>query len=226
MRCRQRIEDILDVSRIITGKLRLEMLPIDIGQVVQDAVESVRPTADAKGVRLETLLDTNADLIRGDAHRLQPVLWNLLSNAIKFTPKGGRVQVILSCIHSHVEIAVSDTGQGIRKEFLPYVFDRFRQGESSTMRSYGGLGLGLAIVRHLTELHGGTVTARSEGEGLGATFTIRLPLAILRETKRPEERQGALAPAVDGCAIGRDATLRGVHVLVVDDERMLWNFCE
>jgi PAS domain S-box-containing protein len=215
----QLIEDILDVSRIITGKLRFEMLPIEIGQVVQDAVESVRPTADAKGVRLETLLDTNADLIRGDAHRLQQVIWNLLSNAIKFTPKGGRVQVTLSCIDSHVEIAVSDTGQGIGKEFLPYVFDRFRQGESSTVRSHGGLGLGLAIVRHLTELHGGTVTAVSEGEGRGATFTIRLPLAILRETKRSEERQRALAPAVEGSlAIGRDATLRGVRVLVVDDE--------
>jgi PAS domain S-box-containing protein len=213
----QLIEDILDVSRIITGKLRLEVSPVEVEQLVAEAVESVRPSADAKGVRLQTLLDTTANFVRGDAHRLQQVIWNLLSNAIKFTPKGGRVQVAVSRADSHVEIAVMDTGQGISPEFLPFVFDRFRQADSSTIRSHGGLGLGLAIVRHLTELHGGTVSAASAGEGQGATFSVRLPIAIVHERKT--EERPVFPPVIEGAvAVGVPQQLMGVRVLVVDDE--------
>ena len=215
----QIIEDILDVSRIITGKLRLEISPVDIGRIVADAVDSVRPTAEAKGVRLQKVLDTRGNIIRGDSHRLQQIMWNLLSNAIKFTPKGGRVQVTISRIDSRVEIVVNDTGQGIKREFLPYVFDRFRQSDSSTVRTHGGLGLGLAIVRHLTELHGGAVSALSPGEGQGATFTVQLPLAIMHEEKRLEAPPTPLLPPIGvrmPAAPGAD--LKGVRVLVVDDE--------
>jgi CheY-like chemotaxis protein len=214
----QLIEDILDVSRIITGKLRLDIATVEMSQLVAQAVESVRPTAEAKGIRLQTVLDTETNLIRGDAHRLQQVMWNLLSNAIKFTPKGGRVHVTLSHVDSHVEIAVSDTGQGIKPEFVPYVFDRFRQADSSSVRTHGGLGLGLAIVRHLTESHGGIVVAFSAGEGQGATFTVRLPLAVLREGNRTEARAGFPSAVEEHIAIGPEQGLSGVRVLVVDDE--------
>lgn len=217
----QIIEDILDVSRIITGKLRLDVSPVEINKVVEEAIDSVRPTADAKGVKLQAILDTKINLVSGDAHRLQQVIWNLLSNAIKFTPKGGRVHVTLSRINSHIEIAVSDTGQGISSEFLPYVFERFRQADNSITRSYGGLGLGLAIVRHLTELHGGSVVAHSEGLGKGATFTLRLPLAIMREGMSQPEAQ--LLPSIHRVIEGTVPTdlgleLYGVKVLIVDDE--------
>jgi PAS domain S-box-containing protein len=216
----QIIEDILDVSRIITGKLRLDVATVDIGKLLADAVQSMRPTADVKGVSLKTVLDTKTNLIWGDAQRLQQVIWNLLSNAIKFTSKGGRVQVALSRINSQVEIRVNDTGKGIKPEFLPHVFERFRQADSSTTRTHGGLGLGLAIVRHLTELHGGSVTAESPGEGLGATFTITLPLAVLREESRLAEPVTHDLPRVRE---GRGQELVGVRVLVVDDEP---NACE
>jgi PAS domain S-box-containing protein len=217
----QIIEDILDVSRIITGQLRLEVSPVEIAQVVEEAVESVRPTADAKGVRLQSVLDTKTNLVAGDAHRLQQVCWNLLSNAIKFTPKGGRVQVTLARIDSHVEITVSDTGQGIAPEFLPHVFERFRQADSSTTRTYGGLGLGLAIVRHLTELHGGTVSATSAGLGQGATFRVFLPLAILREggSLLAEQQVPRFQQAIEGPMPSEmEQELTDVRVLVVDDE--------
>jgi CheY-like chemotaxis protein len=194
-------------------------LPVEVLPLVAEAVESVRPSAEAKGVRLQTVLDSKANLIRGDAHRLQQILWNLLSNAIKFTPKDGRVQVTLSRVDSHVEIAVVDTGQGIKKEFLPYVFERFRQAESSTVRSHGGLGLGLAIVRHLTELHGGTVSALSPGEGQGATFTVRLPLAVVHAAKAEEPPRLVPPPAIGGpMSVGTDMKLGRVRVLVVEDE--------
>jgi PAS domain S-box-containing protein len=217
----QIIEDILDVSRIITGKLRLEVAPVEIAEAIEAAVDALRPTADARGVRLQAVLETKPNLVLGDANRLQQIVWNLLSNAIKFTPKGGRVQVALSRINSHVEIQVSDTGQGISKKFLPYVFERFRQADSSPSRSYGGLGLGLAIVRHLVELHGGNVTADSPGEGEGSTFTVRLPLAIMREGVNQLDPQSAMRlhqAAEKGIPMELGLELAGVRVLAVDDE--------
>jgi signal transduction histidine kinase len=165
---------LLDISRIVAGKLRLEVRPVDLGLVIEQAVEVVRPAADAKQIRLQTVLDTETGMASGDPARLQQVVWNLLSNAVKFTPKGGRVQITLERVNSHVEIAISDTGQGVSPEFLSHLFERFQQAETGTTRTHGGLGLGLAIVRHIVELHGGTVFAESPGEGQGATFTVKL----------------------------------------------------
>ncbi|MDQ3134031.1 MAG: PAS domain S-box protein, partial [Acidobacteriota bacterium] len=170
---KQLVEDLLDVSRIITGKLRLDLRPCDPASFIEAAIEAVRPTAEAKGVRLQKALDTGVGAVSGDAGRLQQVVWNLLSNAIRYTPRDGGVQVRLERVNSHVEIIVTDTGVGIPAEFLPHVFDRFRQADGSTTRAHGGLGLGLAIVRHLVELHGGTAEADSHGEGQGATFTVK-----------------------------------------------------
>ncbi|HYE63950.1 MAG TPA: ATP-binding protein [Pyrinomonadaceae bacterium] len=215
----QLIDDLLDVSRIITGKLRLDVHPFELLPIIEAAVDSVRPAAEAKGIRLQVVLDPRAGLISGDPNRLQQVVWNLLSNAIKFTSKGGRVQVRLERVNSHVEIIVSDTGQGISPELLPFIFDRFRQADGSTSRTHGGLGLGLAIVRHLVELHGGTVQAKSLGEGQGATFTVKLPLMIARdkgflardgERRHPTAEGGSLLPC--------PPVLDGLRVLVVDDE--------
>ncbi|HYY97178.1 MAG TPA: ATP-binding protein [Pyrinomonadaceae bacterium] len=171
----QLVEDILDVSRAVTGKLRLEVGPVDLAAVVNHAVDSVQHEAESKGMSLEVTLDASARHVEGDAGRLRQVVSKLLSNAIKFTPPRGRVLVRLSRADSQVEIAVSDTGQGIAPDFLPYVFDRFRQADQSTTRCHGGLGLGLALVRHLVELHGGAVRAESQGEGRGSTFTVTLP---------------------------------------------------
>src|SRR5690349_19053879 len=172
----QIIDDILDVSRIITGNLYLDLHPLEVAPVIENAINVVRQTADAKGIRIETYFDRTPAMISGDANRLQQVVWNLLSNAVKFTQSGGRVCVKVSQAGGAVEVSVSDTGQGIDEEFLPYVFERFRQADSTTTRQHGGLGLGLAIARHLDEIHGGTIKAESRGEGCGATFTIRLPL--------------------------------------------------
>ena len=174
----QLIEDLLDISRIITGRMRLDVQPVEIPGVIQASVDAIRPAANAKEIRLQVVLDPEACPVSGDPSRLQQVVWNLLSNAVKFTPNGGSVQVRLSRINSHVEITVSDTGKGISSEFLPYVFDRFRQADSSYNRVHGGMGLGLAIVRQLVELHGGTVEAQSAGEGYGASFTVKLPITI------------------------------------------------
>jgi PAS domain S-box-containing protein len=171
----QLIEDLLDMSRITTGKLRLDIHPLEPTSFIEAALETVRPAADAKGVRLEKLLDAGTGMISGDPNRLQQVVWNLLLNAIKFTARGGRVQVLLGRVDSNVEISVTDTGIGIAPEFLPHVFERFRQADASSTRSYGGLGLGLSIVKHVVELHGGTVQARSPGEGRGATFAVQFP---------------------------------------------------
>jgi signal transduction histidine kinase/ActR/RegA family two-component response regulator len=211
----QLIEDLLDVSRIITGKLRLDVHPVELPQLVEAAIDSVRPTAEVKGVRLGTVIDPHAGLVAGDPERLKQVVWNLLSNAIKFTPRGGRVQTILRRVNSHLEIAVSDTGQGIAAEFLPYVFDRFRQADASSTRAHGGLGLGLAIVRHLVELHGGRVRAESAGIGQGATFIVELPLSPLAPPTA-ERRH----PAIDGTtASGAHApNIAGLRVLAVDDD--------
>jgi PAS domain S-box-containing protein len=213
----QLIDDLLDVSRIITGKLRLDVRQIDPSSFIEAAIEALHPAAEAKGVRLQKVMDTGVSSIAGDPARLQQVVWNLLSNAIKFTPRGGRVQVRFERIDSHVEIAVSDTGQGISKKFLPHVFDRFRQADQSTTREYGGLGLGLAIVRHLVELHGGTVRAESHGEGKGATFTVMLPLLTVYhldagvERVHPKALDTTLSPECP-------ERLDGLKVLVVDDE--------
>ncbi len=213
----QLIEDLLDVSRIISGKLRLDVRPIELTSVIEAAIDTVRPAAQAKSIRLTSILDPKAGLVAGDANRLQQVVWNLLSNAIKFTPKGGRVQVQLERVNSHVEIIVSDTGQGINVELLPYIFERFRQADSTTTRQYSGLGLGLAIVRHLVELHGGTIWASSPGEGLGAVFTVHLPLRAVRDEDNSKER---VHPTVED-AVAFDYSpklLDGLQVLVVDDE--------
>ncbi|HEX6716242.1 MAG TPA: CHASE domain-containing protein, partial [Pyrinomonadaceae bacterium] len=208
----QIVDDILDVSRIITGNLALDLHPIEVVPVVKNAINVVRPTADAKGIRIETYFDSTPSLISGDANRLQQVVWNLLSNAVKFTNSGGRVCVKVLQVGGAVEVSVSDTGQGIRKEFLPYVFDRFRQADSTTTRHHGGLGLGLAIARHLVEIHGGTIRADSAGEGRGATFTIRLPLveATTSTTDLIDPSQHKLARSAQ--------LLSGLNVLVVDDD--------
>jgi signal transduction histidine kinase len=210
------IEDMLDLSRIEQGKLVLSVGPLELVRVVEAALDAVRPAAEAKDIRLQPVLDSHATIV-GDADRLQQVVWNLLSNAIKFTPKGGRVQVRLQREPSFVEIAVADNGQGIDARFLPHVFERFRQGDPSFTRRTGGLGLGLAIVRSLVELHGGEVSVHSDGVGQGATFVVRLPMAPLRADSRakpPQDNLGLLAPPTFECP----PALKGLDVLVVDDE--------
>ena len=213
----QLIDDLLDVSRIVTGKLRIDVRPLDPNSFIEAAIEAVRPAAEAKGVRLQKIMDTGTVSVSGDPVRLQQVVWNLLSNAVKFTRRGGKVQVRMERVNSHVEIAVSDTGAGISPEFLPHVFDRFRQADMGTTRRYGGMGLGLAIVRHLVELHGGSVSAESAGEGQGSTFTVLLPVAPVYQAEASGERVHPAArdtmPSFD-CA----ERLDGLRVLVVDDE--------
>jgi PAS domain S-box-containing protein len=213
----QLINDLLEVSRIITGKLRLEFVACELHSVIEAAAESIRPTAEAKGVRLQVLLEPQVGPVFGDRERLQQVVWNLLSNGVKFTHKGGLVQVTLQRINSHVEIVVSDSGVGIRSDFLPHVFDRFRQADGSTTRNYGGLGLGLAIVRHLVELHGGTAWAESEGEGMGSRFTVRFPVMIANE-EHPLEALKQPAVAAVEARDHQPSSCAGLRVLVVDDE--------
>lgn len=209
------IEDILDFSRINAGKLRLTIGPIDFVNVVEAAIDVVRPAADAKGIRIDRLLDTEAGHISGDADRLQQVVWNLLSNAVKFTPRGGRVQVRLERVNSHCELAVSDTGEGITPEFLPYVFDRFSQADSSSSRPYAGLGLGLGIVRHLVELHGGTVQAFSPGTGKGSTFVVHLPLLVAHHRAAEPASRLELPPV--RASVQEYGDLTGISVMVVED---------
>jgi signal transduction histidine kinase/CheY-like chemotaxis protein len=210
------IEDLLDVSRIVTGKMRLQVRAVDLPAVVEAAIDAIRQAASAKEIRLQPLLDPAAGPVIGDPDRLQQVAWNLLSNAIKFTPKGGRVQVSLARVDSHVELAVSDTGQGIAPELLPYIFERFRQGDSSSTRQHGGLGIGLALVRHMVELHGGSVSVRSAGVGTGATFVVWLPISLAGEP--PADMRGH--PTASGAAVDMPGvSLRGVRLLLVDDER-------
>ena len=213
----QLVEDLLDVSRIIAGKLRLDVQHVELAPVVDAAVAAVAPAAHNKNVRIQKVLDPRVAAVWGDPNRLQQVLWNLLSNAIKFTPKGGRVQVSVARVNSHVDVAVSDSGMGIPPEFLPHVFDRFRQADASTTRKYGGLGLGLAIVRHLVELHGGTVEARSDGEGAGATFVVRLPLKAMGQPAADDRQPGSVV-STHGFGDCPDPSLAGVRVLAVDDE--------
>lgn len=212
------IEDMLDVSRIISGKLRLETEPVDLPTVISAAVDTVRSAADAKDIRLELVLAYGASLVLGDPMRLQQVLWNLLANAVKFTPKGGQVQVQLRRIDSYLELTVSDTGPGIDESFLPYVFDRFRQADSTAARKHGGLGLGLAIVRHLVELHGGTVKVDNRAEGHGAVFTVVLPVMVVRRPTGPLAIESERMHPSDSVPFDAPLPLKGLKILVVDDE--------
>jgi PAS domain S-box-containing protein len=213
----QLIDDILDVSRIITGKLRLSPVSVQVADFIATAVETVRAAADAKDIELSTHIAPGIQTIFGDADRLQQIVWNLLSNAVKFTPAGGKVSLDVAQTDDSVVIRVTDTGLGIRADFLPYVFDRFRQGNSKSTRNHGGLGLGLAIVRHLVELHGGKVSVESPGERLGATFSVSLPVhARRREEGQLDEEH--TRPKAEGLLGGEGLTLSGLRVLVVDDE--------
>ncbi|HJQ22421.1 MAG TPA: ATP-binding protein [Blastocatellia bacterium] len=215
----QIIEDILDVSRIITGKLHIDAWPVELTPIIQAAIDAVSPAAAAKAIVITRALDRDAGVVFGDPNRLQQIAWNLLSNALKFTPEGGKVEVRLERAGAHVELRVSDSGIGIDPQFLPYVFDRFRQADSSTTREHGGLGLGLAIVRHLVELHGGTVAARSDGQGRGAVFIVRLPLVEAREaTARAAADSLAHTDHAAASAAASTTELRGLRVLVVDDD--------
>jgi PAS domain S-box-containing protein len=211
----QLIEDLLDVSRAITGKMGLNLGPVEPEMIVQKTLDAVRPAAAAKQIALDATFDPALGVISGDADRLQQAVWNLLSNAVKFTPTGGRVTARLARVDHYVEIAVSDTGKGIKPEYLPHVFDRFSQEDYSTTRRYGGLGLGLSIVRHITELHGGTVHAASDGEGRGATFTIRLPLTA-GQTAQPRTKTSHEAAGFKPRKA--ESELDGARVLVVDDD--------
>ncbi|MDB6011280.1 MAG: sensor hybrid histidine kinase [Gammaproteobacteria bacterium] len=212
----QIVNDLLDMSRIISGKIHLEVQPLYLHDIVSHSLDAVRQSALAKEIRIQPLLDTRIGLVRGDPSRLQQVLWNLLSNAIKFTPKAGRVQVVLERVNSHAEISVEDTGIGIRPEFLPHVFDRFRQADPSTTRQHGGLGLGLSIVKNLVELHGGTVRVKSSGENQGTTFIVALPISHVRADERyPSHPQAAAPNPLDLMEL---PTLSNVRILVVDDE--------
>ena len=213
----QLIDDLLDVSRIITGKLRLEIRPADPSLCIEAAIDAVRPTAEAKGVRMHKVVDTGVLFVPADPVRLQQIVWNLLSNAIKFTPREGRVQVRLERVNSHIEIIVSDTGQGIEADFLPYVFDRFRQADQRMARLHGGMGIGLAIVKQLVELHGGSVSASSRGKDQGSSFTVKLPIVAVYQVDLEE---GRVHPAARDLLPHMECEdrLDGLKILVVDDE--------
>jgi signal transduction histidine kinase/response regulator RpfG family c-di-GMP phosphodiesterase len=218
----QLIDDLLDVSRIITGKLALEFHPVELSSIIEATIDTLRPMAEAKSIRVEPLFTGSHCLVAGDAARLQQVVWNLLSNAVKFTPQGGHVEVGLRCDEKYVELEVKDTGQGISEEFLPYIFDRFRQADGTTTRKHGGLGLGLAIVRHLVELHGGTIRAQSDGVGQGSTFTLSLPLASISHTTgnggKVEPEKAADDAEEVTTLLAHSTMLENLRILVVDDE--------
>jgi PAS domain S-box-containing protein len=218
----QIIEDLLDMSRIISGKIRLDVSRLDLATIVKAAIDTARPAAEAKSIQLQSILDPLSDVvISGDGNRLHQVLWNLLSNALKFTPKGGRVQVLLERVNSHLELSVIDTGEGIAPEFMQYVFDRFRQADASSTRRHGGLGLGLAIVKQLVELHGGSVHVKSGGVGTGTTVVVVLPLAAMHADPDPAPhhvRQHPRTPSAPPEPHTSSAELQGLSILVVDDE--------
>jgi signal transduction histidine kinase len=209
------IEELLDVSRIITGKLRMELGLVDVVPLLEDVIDAVRPAVEAKGLRIDSEWSTRVPSIWGDAERLRQVFWNLLANAVKFTPEGGRIRVTAARTDGHVEIRVHDTGIGIAGDVLPYVFDRFRQADSSTTRAHGGLGLGLAIVKQLVELHGGAVSATSSGTGAGTEFVVKLPIG--RRMVNDAEPAAPTALAAVG-ARGPLPRLDNVKILVVDDD--------
>jgi len=213
----QLIADLLDMSRIISGKVRLDLQPVALQELMDSAVSSIRPAAVAKGVLLQVNMEPFADVIRGDPNRLQQCVWNLLSNALKFTPDGGKIHVSVARAGSHLEITVADTGEGIKAEFLPHIFERFRQADASITRRHGGLGLGLSIVKQLVELHGGTVRATSPGEGLGSTFAIELPVAVVQRPERSDSREYS-QPLHPATTPADRPSLAGLRVLVVDDE--------
>jgi CheY-like chemotaxis protein/nitrogen-specific signal transduction histidine kinase len=212
----QLIDDLLDVSRIITGKLKLEARSVDLGTVLQAAIEAVRPSFEAKSIRFENMIDSQALLIPGDANRLQQIFWNLFINAVKFTPEGGEVRLEVECDESQVRISVTDSGIGISPEFLPYIFDRFRQADGSTTRVHGGLGLGLSIVKHLVQLHHGTVEVESKGKDQGSRFTVSLPMTsagvsdVVQDTATEVESRELPS--------GFSQVLDGLRIMVVDDE--------
>jgi len=207
---------LLDISRIISGKLRLDMRPVELAPMIEAVVDGVRPAADARNIRLQTALDSLISSVSGDPDRIQQIIWNLLSNAIKFTPEGGIVAVRLERIQTHIEITISDTGQGIDPELLLHVFDRFRQADSSITRRHGGLGLGLSIVRQLVEMHGGTVTAESPGAGEGTVFKVIFPLMSVHHELSDVEKT---RPMITGSTLtDRQPSLNDLRVLVVDDE--------
>jgi len=211
------IDDLLDMSRIVAGKLRLDVQRVELPAVIEAALEAVRPAAAAKKIRVQTVLDPLAGPVTGDPGRLQQIFWNLLSNAVKFTRKGGKVQVALERVNSAVEVSVSDDGEGIPPDFLPHVFDRLSQADSSSRKKQPGLGLGLAIVKSLTEMHGGSVRAKSAGEGRGATFSVTLPISVAYATPDDGGRQHPTAKR-DVAAPSLSPPLDGVHVLLVDDD--------
>ncbi|HEV7474972.1 MAG TPA: response regulator [Pyrinomonadaceae bacterium] len=213
----QLIDDLLDVSRIITGKLQIEAQPVDLFRVIESAIEAVRPASEAKGVQFETVFDKAACFVSGEANRLQQIFWNLFSNAIKFTPGGGQVAVEVKRGGAEVRVSVRDSGIGIAPEFLPYIFDRFRQADGSTTRVHGGLGLGLSIVKHLVQVHDGTIEVESEGKDRGTTFTVSLPLASPASVKTSEDAT-ASEPESNGLPEGFPTLLKGLRILVVDDE--------
>jgi PAS domain S-box-containing protein len=214
----QIIEDLLDMSRIISGRIRLDLRRLALAEVVTAAVQSVQPSAEVKGVRLRTVLDPYARPVSGDVNRLQQVVWNLLTNAIKFTPKGGQIEVLLERVNSHLELSISDTGEGIAPEFLPHLFERFRLADASTTRRHGGLGLGLSIVKQLVELHGGTVRAKSPGSGRGSTFTVLLPVSIVEEPHRLTGAAPRALPLSPSAGPVEPPSLIGITILVVDDD--------
>ena len=210
------IDDLLDMSRIISGKMRLDVQRVDLPAVIDAAIESVKPAAEAKGIKLQKVIDPIAGPVTGDPNRLQQVVWNLLINAIKFTPRGGQVQVVVERVNSHVELSVSDTGQGIAPDFLPYVFERFSQADQSARQGHNGLGLGLAIVKSLAELHGGSVRVKSGGERRGTTFIVSLPISVVHTLDAAENLQHAKVERHE--ALLHTPDLQGVKVMVVDDE--------
>lgn len=211
------INDLLDLSRIMSGKLRLDIRQISLSDIVQAAIDTARPSAEAKDIRMKVMLDPVQTVVSGDSDRLQQVVWNLLANAVKFTPKGGQIHVVLQRVNSHLELSVSDTGAGIPANFLPHVFDRFSQKDSSTTRAQGGLGLGLSISKQLIELHGGSIRASSLGEGKGATFFVNLPVSIVQLEDERELRVHPTSEEPPSDNVGLP-NLSGVHIFVIDDE--------
>jgi PAS domain S-box-containing protein len=212
----QLIEDLLDISRIVSGKMHFDIRPLELSPVVNAAVESLRPAADAKNISLRLIVDPSAGMVAGDYERLQQVVWNLLSNAVKFTPRGGHIEIQLLRDESSVQIIVTDNGKGIKPEFLPHAFDRFTQADSSTTRMFGGLGMGLAIVKSIIEMHGGTVEAFSKGEGTGATFKVSLPITDGKQNRLAGRAEAESLPGLSSREYPPE--LAGLRVMVVDDE--------